>query len=230
MTSGNKQQTFNTELDDYTRDILQEMKDSIASGVPWALAVLIAMGKWSTPSETIDNTELQYFIAGEAFDWLLLAERLLREIPEENVVESEKEKLLFEGILPDYITNTEFKSALGTEKYRAYLNYFYGVVVEEMLWSVAHDEAEKARMVNGIQHSIGIEDEVAHRLYHANLKKLASQFQREKGHGRSMKFTLSQYQEFVYWLFKKRLLISDEARTASDTKKALFALEKLRFN
>ena len=42
-----------------------------------------------------------------------------------------------------------------------------------------------------------------------------------------MKFTFTQYQEFVYWLFKKRISISDNARAASDTKKSLDALQQL---
>tara|TARA_B100000686_G_C16565335_1_gene849990 strand:+ start:162 stop:881 length:720 start_codon:yes stop_codon:yes gene_type:complete len=208
-------------------DALQKMHNSILEGSLWAVALLEAIGNWSLPSEQFENLNIHYFLAGEAFDWLLLAERLVREIPENYISEADKDALLFQGRLPSYITSTDFKMALGTEKYRAHLNFFYGVVLEEMLWYATNSEIEKARTVKGLQHSIGIDDEVSYRLYRSSMKALAGSFQKENGRGRSMKFSFSQYQEFVYWLFKKRISISDNARSASDTKKSLNALQEL---
>lgn len=206
---------------------LENMNNSILNGEPWALPLLKAIGEWRLPAEDIDNLKVQYFLAGEAFDWLLLAERLLRYVPDGHIPDEDKEALLFHGRLPSYITSTDFKVALGAEKYRAHLNHFYGVILEEMLWSVTYNEVEKARTVKGLQHAIGIEDEISNRLYRSTLKTLTGKFQKENERGRSMKFTFTQYQEFAYWLFKKRISNSDQARSASDTKKALEALQEL---
>ena len=227
MTSNLRNLSLNAGQNERSLDALGEMYDSISKGNPWAIALLGAIGRWSLPAEQINNLNIQYFLAGEAFDWLLLAERLVREIPENYIPEADKNALLFRGRLPSYITTTDFKMALGPEKYRAHLNYFYGVVLEEMLWHVTSNEVEKARTVKGLHHAIGVDDEVSNRLYRSSLKALTGRFQKENGRGRSMKFTFTQYQEFVYWLFKKRISISDNARAASDTKKSLDALQQL---
>jgi hypothetical protein len=53
------------------------LRDAILGGEQWYLALLRAMARWTAPEETIDGRHYRYLIGGEAFDWLLLAERLL---------------------------------------------------------------------------------------------------------------------------------------------------------
>ena len=54
------------------------------------------MGAWMLPEETDGGRLYRYFIAGEAFDWLLLAERLCVEV-RDLVPEEPVETLLLRG-------------------------------------------------------------------------------------------------------------------------------------
>ncbi len=207
---------------------IERMRSSILNGVHWAEALLAAVGRWTAPSETVDGVHIQYLVGGEAFDWLLLAERLLRVVPDGCVPLEDRDRLLFKGMLPADVSDTDFRSALGPEKYRAHLNFFYGVVVEEALWHAVEREVEKERGVRGLRHPVGVQDLVAERLYRADLGALVRRFQRERGRGRSMRLSLADLRELTYWLFKRRLAGSDQARAASDTRKGLGMLNEIR--
>ena len=211
-----------------SEETIRRFRDALSSGEPWPTALLRAVGEWSAPSETVDGARLDYLIGGEAFDWLLLADRLLREAPEGSVPSDDAERLIFTGALPDGVTETQFAEALGPEKHRAHLNYFYGVVVEEALWLAVEREVEKERVLRGVRHSSGVDDAVAERLYGADLPSLLRRFQREHGRPRRVRLTLGQSREFTYWLFKRRLAASDQARVASDMRKGLRTLNALR--
>ena len=58
-------------------EALAHLRQSIANGTHWFLALLEAIALWSLPEETVDERRYCYLIGGEAFDWLLLAERLI---------------------------------------------------------------------------------------------------------------------------------------------------------
>ena len=209
-------------------ETIRRFRSAIAGGEPWVPALLRAVGEWSAPSESVDGVRLDYLIGGEAFDWLLLAERLLREAPEGGVPPEDAERLIFTGALPDGVSETQFAEALGPEKHRAHLNYFYGVVVEEALWLAVEREVEKERGLRGLRHPSGVDDAVADRLYGADLPSLLRRFQREQGRPGRVRLTLGQSREFTYWLFKRRLAASDQARVASDMRKGLRTLSALR--
>ena len=218
-----------TPLNDETANgTVEHFRSELESGTPWPEALLAAIGEWSAPSEVVDGVRLDYLIEGEAFDWLLLAERLLREAPAGCIPAGETEDLLFTGILPDGITEARFKSLLGPDKYRAHLNHFYGVVVEEALWHAVEREVEKERSVRGLQHPFGVQNLIAERLYRTELLPLLRRFQREHGRGRRVRLTLAESRAFTYWLFKQRVANSDQARIASDTRKGLRVLNELR--
>ena len=210
------------------QETIRRFRSALSSGEPWAPALLRAVGEWSAPSESVDGVRLDYLIGGEAFDWLLLAERLLREAPEGRVPPEDAERLIFTGALPDGVSETQFAEALGPEKHRAHLNYFYGVVVEEALWLAVEREVEKERVLRGIRHASGVDDAVAERLYGADVPSLLRRFQREHGRPGRVRLTLGQSREFAYWLFKRRLAASDQARVASDMRKGLRTLSALR--
>ena len=209
-------------------ETVRRFRAALADGEPWPDALLEAVGEWSAPSETVDGVRLDYLIGGEAFDWLLLAERLLRTAPEGRIPADEIERLLFTGALPDGVSESAFAEALGSEKHRAHLNYFYGVVVEEALRLAVEREVEKERNLRGLRHSSGVDDAVAERLYGEGLPSLLRRFQREHGRPRRVRLTLGQSREFTYWLFKRRLAASDQARAASDMRKGLQTLTALR--
>ena len=214
--------------DEPANGTVEHFRSALANGTPWPEALLAAIGEWTAPSEVVDGVQLDYLIEGEAFDWLLLAERLLREAPAGCIPSDETERLLFTGVLPEEVSEAQFRSLLGPEKYRAHLSYFYGVVVEEALWQAVEREVEKERSVRGLQHPFGVQNLIADRLYSAGLTILLRHFQREHGHGRRVRLTLAASHAFTYWLFKRRIANSDQARVASDTRKGLRMLDELR--
>ena len=206
---------------------IEHLLHETAAGRPWAGALIEAVGMWTAPRETVDGCELTYLIGGEAFDWLALAERLMRAVPDA-VPASERERLLSTGALPPGVTAARFKEALGVSKYRAHLNFYYGVVVEEALWLAVEREVLKQLGIRGRNDGAGAQDLVMQRLYGAAMTPLVRRFNRERGHSRSVRFTLTDWKAFTYWLFKLRVGRSDAARTASDTRKALDVLSELR--
>jgi hypothetical protein len=56
------------------------MRQAIRAGEHWFEALLDAVARWRLPSEQLDGRTYTYLVGGEAFDWLLLAERLLDEV------------------------------------------------------------------------------------------------------------------------------------------------------
>lgn len=200
--------------------VVEGLGRAVESGRPWADALLEAVGLWTAPEEEYEGRRFVYLIQGEAFDWLLLAERLLLEVPSA-APEPEKERLLFSGELPASITAERFREGLGVTKYRAHLNFFYGVVVEEALMEAVEQEALKEGRSRGFIQGRGVDDLVARRLYGDTYPALLQRFRLERGGSLRGPLTMGEWKAFIYWLFKSRLSRSDQARTASDTHKGL---------
>ncbi|MCH8199378.1 MAG: hypothetical protein IIA54_04845 [Chloroflexi bacterium] len=196
------------------------------AGRPWGDALVEAVGMWTAPCETIDGIELTYLIGGEAFDWLALAERLCSEL--DGVIPGdEKEQLLFSGKFPVAVEPEEFKDLLGANKYRAYLNYWYGVVVEEALQLSVEEQVRKRHLALCYADSEDLVEEAFVHLYNANRTDALEEFRREKHIPLRRDLSLSDLKEFTYWLHKRRLKIWDPARVASDTKRGIRRLEAL---
>ncbi|GAH27096.1 unnamed protein product, partial [marine sediment metagenome] len=117
---------------------------------------------------------------------------------------------------------------IGEAKYHQYLNYFYGVAVEEALISAVQGEVRKERRIGGYNNEEhDAINEVYRRIYGATRAALLKQFRREKDYPQLRSINLTELKGFTYWLFKYRLKQCEKARVASDTKKAL---EQLRRN
>jgi hypothetical protein len=201
-------------------EAIQHLKQAVASGSPWHIALLEAIGLWSWPEESHNGQHYCYLIDGEAFDWLLLAERLSEEvdgfIPEQELV-----ALLFFGEFPEELSEEDFQRLIGNAKYRAYLNYFYGVIVEEFVLLAIQEEIYKeshSRVFSGKEKD---STDGYQRVYGDSQEALLRRFREDKGFPESDTITVRQLQEFTYWLFKYRLTNCDKARVASDTKKGL---------
>src|SRR5690242_15872122 len=80
-------------------ETILRMRDAVLNGQHWFEALLDTVGRWRVPAETIGDRDYQYLVHGEAFDWLLLAERLLDEMPD-LVPPREADALLFGGRWP----------------------------------------------------------------------------------------------------------------------------------
>jgi hypothetical protein len=197
-------------------------------GRPWADVLLEAVGLWTAPDERYRGRKYNYLLQGEAFDWLSLAERLLKEVDGDMVPRVERELLLFHGQFADPITTGRMREALGEDKYRAHLNFFYGVVVEEALIQAVEEEVLKERRVRGVYHRRGVDDVVMERLYGDTMEVLVRRFCREGKKRYRGALSQVEWRSFVYWLFKLRVARSDQSRLASDTNKGLRQLESVR--
>ena len=201
------------------------LKQAITEGKHWFIALLGSIGLWSSAEEVCNDRTYCYLIEGEAFDWLLLAERLCETV-DGLLPENEKDAMLFYGIPPLELTAREVKELIGDRKYRQYLNHFYGVTVEEALLLVVQEEIDKERRVLGYRSKHDHFDEAYRRIYSADRVSLLKQFRQEKGYSQLKSISISQLREFTYWLFKYRLKHCEKARIASDTTKALGYLKR----
>lgn len=155
--------------------IISELKRTVASGeTHWFFALMQAVREWPLAEEQTGDREYNYLIGGEAFDWLLLAERLCDEI-EDAIPEDEREALLFHGRLPEEVDENDVERLLGA-KHRAHLNFVYGVRVEEALQLAVAAEVHKERFASRVWENGQGDDEVFHRLYGATRAGLFAEF------------------------------------------------------
>ncbi len=204
-------------------------------GADWRLALIQTMALWPLSEEELDGRRFVYLIAGEAFDWRSLAERLLAE-PDLPVPDHERELLLTDPQLPAGLDEEEFRRRLGFDKARALMNYFYGVTVEQALLLAVEEEVRKRRYARGFSPSDDSAGSAYDILYSARLDDLMTDFEAETGETFGRRVTgaprtqgnLRAADRFTYWLFKRRFKIADPARIASDTRKGLEQLERMR--
>lgn len=206
-------------------EAIKHLKQAIASGKHWYIALLEAIGMWASAQETHNGRYYNYLIDGEAFDWLLLAERLC-EVADGLLPEHEKAALLFNSTPPLELSPSELKGLIGLSKYRQHLNYFYGVTVETALIMAVQGEVRKERLIHGLSKEHDCADEAYKRIYGVTRTALLKQFRREKAYPQARSISITELKAFTYWLFKYRLAHCDRAKVASDTKKALDLLKK----
>lgn len=221
--------TANSGFDDSSASpdtILVELRGAVLAGEAWFPALLAAVARWRTPEEMVGTRRYRYLIGGEAFDWLLLAERILDELADV-IPATEKDALLYHGRAPVEIGADEFRRAIGPAKYRAYLNFLYGVTVEEALQLAVEEDLEKERRAH-VGSGGGRADVVLfRRIYGGDRDELLTEFRTECGRGGGETMGLDELKEFTYWLFKYRLRICAPPRVASDTTRGLERLARL---
>jgi hypothetical protein len=210
------------------REAILYLEESIAAGNHWYVAMLEAINIWETTEENHNGRIYRYLIANEAFDWLLLAERLL-ELAESAIPEEEREALLCRGRPPLCLDVATFKKSIGSLKYRQFLNYFYGITVEEALVQTVTAEVTKEWQPLGLSQLSSCEDEVYRRIYGKDEGALWQQFCMEKALAVPNFTNLTEIREFTYWLFRYRVSHCDKAKVASDTKKGLDQLRALGY-
>jgi hypothetical protein len=207
-------------------EAIQQLRSAVAEGKHWYIALLEAARLWASTEEDYNGRHYQYLIDNEAFNWLVLAERLCLEL-DGLIPEKERSDLLFFDRAPIELTKDEFKNLIGSSKYQAYLNYLYGVLVEQFLILAITEEIRKRKRVLGLNNDNGVVDEAYQQIYGITQVELLKRFRREKCHPHSKSINLSELDEFTYWLFKYRVKTHDKSRAASDTKKALVKLHGL---
>ena len=203
----------------------EALRREVERGQPWYPALLDVVARWSAADEEVNGVTQRYLLGGEAFDWLSLAQRLLAEV-DEHIPPEQVERLLVFGLPPDGSTEEDFARAIGAPKHRAHLNFQYGVTVEELLLLAAELELQKAGRLSGAG---GLQPDVLayDRVYGKSLEELQLQYATETDTRLTARMRQSELQAFTYWCSKFRLRISEPARVASDTKKALSLMSRM---
>ena len=225
MTELNNQLVSSEVVPTSDAEAIRHLKQAITDGKHWYIALLESIGLWASAGEVHNDRTYQYLIDGEAFDWLLLAERLC-ETADSLLPESEKNALLFYGRPPLSLSAREVGQLIGSSKYGQYLNYFYGVTVEGALLLAVQEDIDKERRVFGYQSKHESTDEAYRRIYNTTRAALLKRFRQDRGYPQLKSVNLTELKEFTYWLFKYRLKQCEKARIASDTKKALGYLKR----
>jgi hypothetical protein len=204
------------------------------SSTDWRTAVLKAIGQWPLASEVVDGERYEYLLAGEAFDWKLLAQRIWTRLPN-SIPQDEWGSWISNPVPFGGLEESEFTLILGVDKHRAHLSYFYGVTVEQALVTAVGEEIAKGRVAGGRAPNQESRDDAYLRLYGSSQKVLwydfiASKEAEKPGEPTALgkDVSLNVMDDFTYWLFKKRMGRADPARVASDTRKGLAQLERMR--
>ncbi len=204
---------------------IAHLRESIAGGKHWYPSLLEAIGMWAAPEEVYRGEPLCYLIAGEAFDWLLLARRLCDSV-NGVIPQGEMRRLLENGQAPVDISDEEFKRLVGGQKHGALLNYWYGVEVEGALVEALGQSIRKERTAAGLASKRDVSDLAFKRAYGSSRAALLEEFGRGREGGVGDKLSGTEAKEFIYWLFKYRLANHDKAKVASDTKRGLQYLNR----
>ena len=201
---------------------LSHFRRALQQGTHWYVALLEAIALWEDPTERYRGRLLTYLIAGEALDWLLLAGRLCREMWD-FIPASELELLLLSGQAPIALESEAFRDLIGPLKYGCFLNFFYGVTVEEALFFALEEEARRHSVVPGSAFDL---NPLYVDLYGAAEPELLGEFLGKGQPQTTASMDIQQQKAFTYFLFKRRILYCLPARVASDTKRGLNELRR----
>lgn len=202
-------------------DPLRHFDAELDAGSHWYLAALRACGQWRQATEIHQGRRLDYLVASEALDLLLLIDRIAS-TRRDAVPRAERDALRFHGRPPVYVPGDAFASALGVARFNAYLNFFYGVDVEEALVHAVELEAGKAHPLDR-----GAAD-VYPLVYGRTLEELLATYRTACGMADDGQVRWADWKAFTYWRFRLRLRTQVPARMASDTRKGIALLQRLR--
>ena len=190
------------------------LRESVQAGVSWPLALLEAMGRWTATEEVFRGRRYRYLIQGEALNWPLLGQRLLREV--DAPIPAVQRDQLLKGFFPPDVSRHVVRRLLGAEKHRAFLNYWYGVVVEHALQKAVEGEVRKERVSRGLSPRGPVAEQAFKKIYDEPKSALLARFRDSEEETPS-----DEGSAFTYWLFKLRLSQCEKERVASDTRKGL---------
>ena len=118
------------------------------------------------------------------------------------IPKKELDQLLERTHPPIEVSNDDFKNMVGGSKYRALLNYWYGVDVEEALVKALIDSISKERMAAGLASKRDVSDMAFHRAYGGTRAALLEEFAKGRGQAVGKELTETEAKEFTYWLFQ----------------------------
>jgi hypothetical protein len=226
MTTDTHERVHSDETVSSPSEIIARLRNDILLGEAWYPALLRAVAAWRLPAERVGDRQYRYLIGGEAFDWLLLAERLTDAI-DDLIPADERDALLFFNRPPAETDPEEFRALIGPVKYRAHLNFLYGVIVEEALQLSVEQDVHKELRCRVWGSDRRVDETVFERIYGHTREDLLQTFRSERGAPYTPILPLTELREFTYWLFKQRIATADPARIASDTRRGLAQISQL---
>ena len=202
------------------RDLIRIFQQSVINGNDWIKELLNVIKYWNIPEELVGKFTYKYLLQKEAFDWKMLANRIIN-VSRDLIPAKDAHELLFNNIITNGYTSNSFKQAIRFDKYTVHLNYFYGIITEECLLYAVEEEIQKERYSNGLTNYANVTSEAYKKIYGYSEKTLINQFQKlNYGETRDTR-EVTELKEFTYWLFKLRINTKDSSRIASDTAKGL---------
>ncbi|MFW6056210.1 MAG: hypothetical protein ACOC9B_02730 [Chloroflexota bacterium] len=211
--------------DNTRREVVSGLRSRIEAGEQWHRAMLAAVAEWPLEDEIVDDERFVYLIDGEALDLARVYDRMAMEI-EDLVPAGELEDLLVHGKSSSGVSREDMRELMGIDRYKAYLTFIYGVLVEELVVLAVLQDLRRKRRASGLTRYDANLDDAYTCVYGEPRRALLNRFRKERGLPQRRSIDLTGMQEFRYWLFKLRLKTSDKSRVASDTKRALLLLQE----
>lgn len=215
--------------------LIQQIEDEPSNWKPIFLGTVAA---WPKQNERANGETFHYFIGGEAFNWKRLAERIATQLDEENhtaVPSSDLFEWLETTGVFGRMPEQKFQRILGVDAWRAHLNYFYGVHIEQCLIAAVQSRVQKRRYSKGLPPSDDASDRAYLGLYEETEETLWDQFLDENSLRLSDLIaespeetrTIALDEEFTYWLFKRRIEHTTAAQVAAETRRGLDMLARI---
>ena len=162
------------------QEILGQLKQDLAASRHPGESLLLACSKWSLSAEMVNGVYYEYVLAQEAFDLISLMNRLAIDckglIPAKDLSDA-----VFADEYELVSSGENLRGLLGPVKYNQYLNYFYGVLLEEILIFAIEDEVRKMYTSNGFRNVARETDIALTRLYGASERTLLDRYCQELG-------------------------------------------------
>ena len=215
--------------------LIQQFEDDPSD---WKSVFLETVAAWPKENERACDEIFHYFIGGEAFNWKRLAERIATQLSDEDNSPIQPEDL-FEWLSSTGVfggmPEQQFQRILGVDAWRAHLNYFYGVHIEQCLIAAVQSRIQKRRFSNGMTPSDDASDRAYLGLYEETEQTLWDDFLTENSIRLSDLIaespeetrTVALDEEFTYWLFKRRIEYTNAAQVAAETKRGLEMLARI---
>ena len=129
----------------------------------------------------------------------------------------------------------EFRRTLGVDGWRAHLNHFYGVHIEQCLLAAVQSRIQKQRYSKGMPPSDDASDRAFMGLYEDTEQELWQIFTTENAQRLSHLFdeaaddtrSIALDEEFTYWLFKRRIENTNAPQIAAETQRGLDMMARI---
>ena len=204
----------------------------------WQTAFLETVAAWPIENEHVYGETFHYFIGGEAFNWKRLAERIATQLDEEGSTTLPAEKIFdwieSSGVFGG-IPENEFRRILGVDGWRAHLNHFYGVHIEQCLIAAIQARNHKRRYSAGLPPSddsserayLGLYEETEQDLWQLFIDENADRLSDLIAESPDETRTIALDEEFTYWLFKRRIEYTLAPQVAAETQRGLDMMSQI---